>query len=114
VTTAQILRVYGDKTQVIDSEYASDKAQILAMSLCIRDLERKLALEAEEDAESGGAGGEVEVLSWRDFFGVVKEMRAAQKKYFRTREREDLVRSKCLEKAVDKAVAAHEEKEKAK
>jgi hypothetical protein len=114
MTMAQIMRVYGDRNQVIDSEYASDKALTLAMTLYIKDLERKLSLEAEEADEGGGSGGEAAIMSWKDFFGVVKEMRAAQKKYFTTRGREDLIRSKTLEKAVDKAVAAHEEKEEAR
>jgi hypothetical protein len=114
MTMAQIMRVYGDRNQVIDSEYASDKALALAMTLYIKDLERKLSLEAEEAGEGGGIGGESAVLSWKDFFGVVKQMRIAQRRYFTTREREDLIRSKTLEKAVDKAIAAHEEKEEAR
>ena len=40
-----------------------------------------------------------------DFFKLVKEMRAAQKEYFRTRAHSALVRSKELERRVDDYVA---------
>lgn len=115
MTIATIMRLYGDRGQIIDGEYASDKAQILAMSLYIKDLEKKLSLEAEgcEPEREGEAGnaGEAVILSWKDFFGVVREMRKAQKRYFRTREKEDLIRSRYLEKAVDQAITGHEAKE---
>lgn len=39
------------------------------------------------------------------FFNLVKEMRAAQKEYFRTRAHSALVRSKDLERRVDDYVA---------
>jgi hypothetical protein len=98
------MRIYGDRKQVIDSEYASDKAQTLAMTLYIKDLEKKLALEAGEEAEEEEAGEGV-VLSWADFLGVVERMRVARTRYLKTRDREDLVKSKRLERAVDKTVA---------
>jgi hypothetical protein len=99
------MRVYGDRNQVIDSETSSDKALSLAMTLYIKDLEKKLDLEAGEEAEDGG-GEDPVVLSWADFLGVVKQMRIAQTRYFKTRDREDLVKSKTLERVADKAVAA--------
>lgn len=40
-----------------------------------------------------------------DFFNLVKEMRAAQKEYFRTRAHSDLVSSKDLERRVDDYLA---------
>ena len=42
---------------------------------------------------------------------LVKEMRAAQKEYFRTRSRESLHASKALEKRVDEEIAAAERQE---
>jgi hypothetical protein len=100
------MRIYGDRNQVIDGERDSDKAMSLAMSLYIKDLEKKLDLESGADDEEEESAGEAAVLSWADFLGVVEQMRSAQTRYFRTREKEDLVRSKRLERAVDKAVAA--------
>jgi hypothetical protein len=102
VTTAQIMRIYGDWNQVIDSETSSDKALLLAMTLYVKDLEKRLDLESGE--EEAADTGEAPVLSWADFLGVVEQTRAAQKRYFKTRERDDLIRSKTLEKAVDRAV----------
>jgi hypothetical protein len=96
VTIGQIMRVYGDRNQVIDSETSSEKALSLAMTLYIKDLEKKLDLEAREAA----------LLSWADFLGVVEQMRIAQTRYFKTRDREDLVKSKTLERVADKAAAA--------
>lgn len=40
-----------------------------------------------------------------EFTRVVKEMRDAQKAYFKNRLREDLVRSKELERRVDQAIS---------
>ncbi|MDR2446068.1 MAG: hypothetical protein LBD58_02055 [Treponema sp.] len=60
MTLARIMRIYGDGNQVIDSESASDKALPLAMTLYIKDLEKKLDLEAggeaEEEAGARGVG----------------------------------------------------------
>jgi hypothetical protein len=105
------MRIYGDRNQVIDCDRTSDRAQSLAMSLYIKELERRLDLEAGEEEALDEGGGEAVIASWKGFFGVVKEMRIAQRRYFKTRGREDLIRSKTLERAVDAAVAAHEAKE---
>jgi predicted house-cleaning noncanonical NTP pyrophosphatase (MazG superfamily) len=70
-----------------------------------KELEKKLDLEAEEAAEDGGEK-ELVVLSWADFLGVVERMRRAQTRCFKTRDREDLVKSKTLERVADKASAA--------
>jgi len=43
---------------------------------------------------------------------MVKDMRTAQTNYFDTREKEWLVKSKELEKAVDKAIADREERKR--
>jgi hypothetical protein len=110
MTIAQIMRMFGDRNQVIDSERSSDRAQLLAMGLYVKELERRLDLEAGEEEPLDKGGGEALIASWRDFFGVVREMRIAQRRYFKTRGREDLMRSKTLERAVDAAVAAHEMK----
>lgn len=40
----------------------------------------------------------------REFFEVVKKMRAAQKMYFKTRRNDDLKEAKQFEKTVDKEV----------
>ena len=40
-----------------------------------------------------------------DFYSLVKEMREAQKEYFRTRSKDSLKRSKALEKRVDEALS---------
>ena len=40
-------------------------------------------------------------MNARDFFDLVSDMRQAQKDYFRTRDKEILVKSKELEKRVD-------------
>ena len=40
-----------------------------------------------------------------EFVNTVREMRTAQKDYFKNRLRTDLIRSKELERAVDKALA---------
>lgn len=42
-----------------------------------------------------------EVMKAKDFFGLVSEMREAQKLYFKTRSKEVLQRSKILERKVD-------------
>jgi hypothetical protein len=105
MTIANIMRLYGNQAQIIDSEYASDKAQILAMGLYIKDLEAKLDMESGGEFESRSEGAEIPVLSWADFLGLGREMRAAQRRYFKTRLKDDLIRSKCLEKAFDGAVA---------
>ena len=47
-----------------------------------------------------------------DFMELVKEMRSAQKEYFRTRDANVLNRSKDLEKKVDRAIDNAEEEEK--
>lgn len=43
-------------------------------------------------------------MSAKEFFILVKDMREAQKEYFRTRSRDALVRSKNLEKKVDEEI----------
>ncbi len=43
------------------------------------------------------------------FIDLVKRMRAAQKDYFRTRDRRIMQHSICLEGAVDKCIQEHEE-----
>ena len=45
-----------------------------------------------------------------EFFGTVKDMRAAQKEYFRTKSYESLVKAKELEKAVDGMIKETERK----
>ncbi len=40
-----------------------------------------------------------------EFYLLVKEMREAQKEYFRTRSKESLIKSKTLEKRVDEALS---------
>lgn len=112
MTIATMMRIYGQKGQVIDNEYASDKAQIRAMSLYIKDLEKMLDMETdsgEDDSEPENTGGAV-VLSWADFLGLGKLMRESQRQYFKTRDKEVLIKSKELEKAFDRAVAYIEAK----
>ena len=41
-----------------------------------------------------------------EFVALVREMRQAQKEYFKTRDRDVLNRSKSLERQVDKAIEA--------
>ena len=43
-------------------------------------------------------------MSGKEFLILVKDMREAQKEYFRTRSRDALVRSKSLEKQVDEEI----------
>lgn len=45
-------------------------------------------------------------MQYNEFARLVRDMRAAQVKYFKTRDRADLVASKVLEGKVDAAVAA--------
>ena len=45
-------------------------------------------------------------MDYAEFARLVRAMRAAQVRYFKTRERDDLVASKVLESKVDAAVAA--------
>ena len=45
------------------------------------------------------------------FMQLVKQMREAQREYFRTRSREALQQSKALEKRVDEEIAAAERQE---
>ncbi len=40
-----------------------------------------------------------------DFFSLVRDMRNAQREYFRTRSKDSLRRSKALEKQVDEALS---------
>lgn len=40
-----------------------------------------------------------------EFYSLVKEMREAQKEYFRTRSKDSLIKSKALEKRVDEALS---------
>ena len=47
-----------------------------------------------------------------DFINIVKEMRKAQKEYFRTRSQASLTKSKELEKTVDKLLAERENRNK--
>ena len=44
-----------------------------------------------------------------EFYNLVESMRTAQKRYFKTRDANYLEESRKLEKAVDKALAEHEE-----
>lgn len=39
-----------------------------------------------------------------DFVELVRQMRLAQKEYFKTRSRDVLIKSKCLEKRIDEAL----------
>lgn len=48
----------------------------------------------------------------KDFITTVKDMREAQKEYFRTRDRQVLQRSKALEKRVDALIAEYNDKPK--
>lgn len=43
-------------------------------------------------------------MEYNEFARLVRDMRAAQVSYFKTRSREDLVASKQLEKKVDEAI----------
>ncbi|MDR2446069.1 MAG: hypothetical protein LBD58_02060 [Treponema sp.] len=45
------------------------------------------------------------MLSWVDFLGVVAQMRMAQTRYFKTRDKKDLAKARLLERAVDKIKA---------
>lgn len=45
-----------------------------------------------------------------EFFAMVKQMRFAQMKYFRTRSKEDLLTAKSLEKMVDGFLVEWQEK----
>ena len=47
------------------------------------------------------------------FMSLVKQMREAQREYFRTRSRESLQASKALERRVDEEIAAAERQESA-
>lgn len=47
-----------------------------------------------------------------DFINIVKEMRKAQKEYFKTRSQASLTKSKELEKTVDKLLAERENRNK--
>lgn len=40
-----------------------------------------------------------------EFYSLVKEMRKAQKEYFRTRSKDSLMKSKALEKQVDEVLS---------
>ena len=40
-----------------------------------------------------------------EFYSLVKEMREAQKEYFRTRSKDSLIKSKSLEKRVDEVLS---------
>ena len=51
-------------------------------------------------------------LIMKDFITTVKDMREAQKEYFRTRDRQVLQRSKALEKRVDAFIAEYDNKPK--
>ena len=48
-------------------------------------------------------------MTTEDFYKLVEDMRATQKKYFRTRDANVLNKCKELETAVDKAIAEYEE-----
>lgn len=48
-------------------------------------------------------------MSNDEFYDLVKEMRATQKEYFRTRDANVLNKSKELERAVDKTIRDREE-----
>ena len=47
-----------------------------------------------------------------EFINIVKEMRKAQKEYFKTRSQASLTKSKELEKTVDKLLAERENRNK--
>lgn len=47
-----------------------------------------------------------------EFIELVRQMREAQKEYFRTRDRQVLQRSKALEKRVDALIAEYDNKPK--
>ncbi len=49
-----------------------------------------------------------------EFVNAVKEMREAQKKYFRTRSQDALLKSKELEKIVDNLIADREKRQQEK
>ena len=51
-------------------------------------------------------------LIMKDFITTVKAMREAQKEYFRTRDRQVLLKSKTLEKRVDALIAEYDNKPK--
>lgn len=44
-------------------------------------------------------------MNARDFFNLVREMREAQRSYFRTRSKDLLEKSKLLEREVDREIA---------
>ena len=46
-------------------------------------------------------------MSEKEFYDLVRQMRNAQKEYFRTRDRRILTCSKELERRVDKALQEH-------
>ena len=48
----------------------------------------------------------------KQFVAAVKEMRIAQKEYFRTRDKKSLQRSKSLEKMVDELLAKYDNPQK--
>ena len=50
-------------------------------------------------------------MTWQTFFDTVKDMRAAQREYFRTRDFTALGISKELERKVDKLIEQHESKQ---
>lgn len=50
-------------------------------------------------------------MDYEQLKALVKEMRSAQKEYFRDRSRDALQRSKALEKRVDEEIAAAERQE---
>lgn len=49
-------------------------------------------------------------MTTEEFFAAVKQMRFAQIKYFRTRNRDDLLTAKSLEKIVDGCLAEWQHK----
>ena len=49
-------------------------------------------------------------MTTEEFFAAVKQMRFAQIKYFRTRNRDDLLTAKSLEKIVDGCLVSWQEK----
>lgn len=51
-------------------------------------------------------------MNYQEFRSVVNEMRVAQKTYFKTRASDDLLRSKELERRVDKALAEYDQGQK--
>lgn len=53
-----------------------------------------------------------ESLTMKDFITTVKAMREAQKEYFRTRDRQILLKSKTLEKRVDDYIAQYNNQQK--